>query len=852
MKNVGKLIPGENDLETLCIRNHMEDVLESWDKNRNLPLTPSEVSFRSGVKVWWKCPVCGTNWESKVASRTNGHGCPNCAIKKTQEKRLQTIAKANNFKQNWPEFAKEWDYEKNGDLKPEDFSSSSTAKVWWKCDKGHEWVQSINSRTNYKSKCPVCNRSGRVVKGLNDFGTLYPQYAKEWNYERNSLTPFDYTSSSSEKVWWKCEKGHEWKQPIVSRTSIEHSICPICSNRKLLKGYNDLQSQCPELLKEWDYNANEDDPSEIRIKSQKKVGWICANCGNHFEQRVIDRVYKNTGCPKCGLEKQKENFRKSLLSNRMSLADRRPDLLGEWDYEKNHGINPKEILPGSKEKAWWTCKYGHSYYASISNRVKGAGCPICNLKATTSFPEQCVYYYVKRAFGDTVNEYRYKRKIYDVFIPSLNVAIEYDGYKWHQDDRDTKNDEEKNRICIENGISLYRIREEGSSQISSDGIVVISCIYKDEQSLQSAIEKLLRMLGAFVSVSIERDRLDIQKQYYSHLDEQSLANRFPAIADEWNYERNGSILPSMVHFGTMQKYWWRCKEGHEWKTSVNSRTQYGRGCPYCKGTRVLKGYNDLLTTDPELSKEWNYEKNGTLTPDQVMRNSNKSVWWKCSICGNEWESRINRRVSGAGCRKCNQNYVSEVEKSRLQCFPSIAAEWDYEKNGLIQPSMVPINSKKPYWWKCKNGHNWKASANSRTKNGRGCPYCEGISVLKGYNDLLTTDPEVAKEWDYEKNQPLTPDQVMRNSDKTVWWKCSKCGNEWTTRISRRTSGSKCRKCTAKESSKSKQKAVKCVETGVVYQSLKAAEEETGANRTAIIRCCKGTQKTAGKYHWEYI
>ena len=706
---MAKLVLGINDLETQCKQNHMEEVLDSWDNEKNYPLTPSTVAFRSGKKVWWKCPVCGFQWESQIAIRTSGHGCPECGRRIAKEKRLKQRAEKNNLKKEWPELAKEWNYEKNGALKPEDISSSSKTVVWWKCEKGHEWKQSINSRTGNKSKCPVCNRSGRVLKGLNDFGTLYPQYSKEWNYERNDLTPFDYPSTYQKPVWWKCEKGHEWKQPIASRTRTDHSKCPVCSNRKLLKGFNDLQSKYPDIAKEWDYGINEEDPSEIKYNSSKKVGWICSVCGNHYEQKIIDRTYKNTGCPNCAINKQTANFHSVMLTKRATLADKSPDLVREWDYEKNQGVDPNNVLAGSKQKVWWKCKYGHSYYASISNRVRGAGCPVCNLKATTSFPEQCVFFYVKKAFKDTINEYRFKRKIYDIFIPSLNTAIEYDGYKWHQDERDTKNDEEKNQICIDNGIKLFRIREEGCSQISSDGIVIIPCVYKDEQSLQVAIETLLKLIGASVSVSIERDRLEIQKQYYSHFDEQSLLNRAPDIAKEWNYEKNGSITPSMVHFGTYQKYWWKCKEGHEWKASVRSRTKYGRGCPYCKGTKVLKGYNDLLTTDPDIAKEWDYDKNEPLAPDQVKRNSNKTVWWKCSVCGYEWTSRIYRRVSGSICPKCNLRSVSE----------------------------------------------------------------------------------------------------------------SNC------------------------------KPVKCIETGEIYHSIRAASLETGVKSTSICNCCKGVQTTAGKKHWEY-
>ena len=67
---------------------------------------------------------------------------------------------------------------------------------------------------------------------------------------------------------------------------------------------------------------------------------------------------------------------------------------------------------------------------------------------------------------------------------------------------------------------------------------------------------------------------------------ESSSNCFLEIAAEWNYAKNGSILPSMVHFGTKQKYWWKCEKGYEWEAPVVGRTKYGRGCPYCKGSKM--------------------------------------------------------------------------------------------------------------------------------------------------------------------------------------------------------------------------------------------------------------------------
>ena len=92
------------------------------------------------------------------------------------------------------------------------------------------------------------------------------------------------------------------------------------------------------------------------------------------------------------------------------------------------------------------------------------------------------------------------------------------------------------------------------------------------------------------------------------------------------------------------------EKGHEWQASIADRNR-GRGCPYCIGKKVLKGYNDLQTVNPTLAKEWNYEKNKGITPKEVMPNSHKKVWWKCSE-GHEWEAVIGNRNKGNGCPYC--------------------------------------------------------------------------------------------------------------------------------------------------------------------------------------------------------
>ena len=246
----------------------------------------------------------------------------------------------------------------------------------------------------------------------------------------------------------------------------------------------------------------------------------------------------------------------------------------------------------------------------------------------------------------------------------------------------------------------------------------------------------------------------------------------------------------MVTVNANKKVWWKCNKGHEWETYISNRNK-GRGCPICKNKQIHKGYNDLATTNPILAKEWNYEKNASLTPKDVTLGSNKKVWWKCNK-GHEWEATISNRTNGNDCPICKNKQILKGYNDLATINPELAKEWNYSKNGDLKPDMVTANANKKVWWKCNKGHEWEASIDNRNK-GKGCPVCKNKQILKGYNDLATINPTLTKEWNYEKNGDLKPDMVASNSGKKVWWKCNK-GHEWEAIISNRNRGRGCPIC----------------------------------------------------------
>ncbi len=279
-----RVIAGINDLVTL-----KPELAQEWsDKNE---IKPTEVSVASHKKVIWKCSL-GHEWEASVKSRTvNGTGCPYCSHNKVLEG-------FNDLTSQMPEIAAEWS-EKNYPLLPTMVTPFANRKVWWKCSKGHEWHTLISTRSG-GSKCPYC--SGIILmKGFNDFATTQPQLAEEWSDRNLPLTPDMINEKSRKNLWWKCKTcGNEWKSVVYAR--IKGTVCPVCADRAVLVGYNDLETTDAHLLDEWDYEKNKDiTPAAVSRNSMKSVWWKCS-LGHSWKAKIYERTVEEKGCPICEQE----------------------------------------------------------------------------------------------------------------------------------------------------------------------------------------------------------------------------------------------------------------------------------------------------------------------------------------------------------------------------------------------------------------------------------------------------------------------------------------------------------------------------------------------------------------------
>ena len=438
---------------------------------------------------------------------------------------------------------------------------------------GHEWESTVVDRHNGNG-CPYCSNAG---SSMPEQGIAYYlcqqceiEQRKKINrqevdiYLPNYNIGIEYDGSYYHKNPTKdMKKDQALKEAGLTVIRIRESD----SNKVTENGYINYNSDNMGVNYEWALNELFKRLSELTGKSSFAL--INVNIKR-------DRL------------KIRERF--SLVQKERSLETQCPELVKQWNYEKNGILNPSMFSYGSNEKVWWKCKFGHEWQAPISGRVQGRGCPVCN--SMTIIPGVNDLATLKPLLA---KEWCFKRNG-DITPDKIAQNARFNAW-W---------------LCPQCG---------GEYQ---------SWVYSRSKGVGCP----------YCSIPAKR----VLKGY------NDLATKNPELVLEWNYERNIDITPDELLPGSNMKVWWKCKDGHEWEASIGHRTN-GRGCPYCSGRKVLQGYTDLQTLEPNLAKEWDCSKNKGLLPSEVTTGSNKKIWWKCEH-GHEWQAVVANRCKGAGCPIC--------------------------------------------------------------------------------------------------------------------------------------------------------------------------------------------------------
>ena len=313
----------------------------------------------------------------------------------------------------------------------------------------------------------------------------------------------------------------------------------------------------------------------------------------------------------------------------------------------------------------------------------------------------------------------------------------------------------------------------------------------------------------------------------------------PKLAKE--VSPNSKIKATEVAVKSGRKLLWRCNKGHEWEARVSDRSR-GRGCPYCSNRKILPGFNDLATTNPELAAQ--IHPDSDIKATDIADFSRIKALWRCRL-DHEWEAKVADRSRGRGCPYCSNQKILPGFNDLTTTNPGLAKE--VSLGSKIKATEVTASSEKKLLWRCNKGHEWEAKVADRSR-GRGCPYCSNQEMLPGFNDLATTNPKLAKE--VSPKSKIKATEITAGSNRKLLWRCS-WGHEWEAVVASRSKGIGCPYC-------SNQKPIPgfndlaTTNPGLAKEispnsRTKATALMAGSNRKLLWRCNKGHEWKARVY-----
>ncbi len=661
--------------------------------------------------------------------------------------------------------------------------------IWrFRCDCGN-YVEKVISCLSEGSNCGCYGnemlRRRNLVPGENDLKTVRPDLVELWDYDKNGWTKPEYrTLSSMDKVWWKCPKGHPSYQAKIAERSRADVGCPYCTHKKAMPGETDLATVRPDLLEYWEYDKNDVKPSEILANSHEEVYWKCNN-GHSYRKSVCWRAKQKYGCPYCN------NF--EVLKGYNDLESHYPDIVNaEWDFERNT-VTPDQVTPYTEKKVWWHCSKGHFYLQEVDNHVQvGQGCPYCANKK------------VWPGFNDVATTH-----------PQLIS-------EWHEDN--PKRPEE----CIAGSHTsvLWKCKDCGnvwpaaikSRAYSKQGCPRCALAYKSsepEQALFYYLRKVFPLaqnsyktdwLGRMeidvfipeINAGIELDGGKWHKNIDKDIRKATILKEHGILLFRLRDERNpkiddgSNIIPitrdvdkSIVK---MESYILGLFEriNQVYGLSIIPDVNIKRDLIEIHKLFDTKKNGQSVASDPKKLSEWNWEKN-TIDPGRIGRGSHRDVWWKCSLCGEEWLMPPHRK-KGIGCEQCKRSSAG------------------------FQRALDKAN--------------------------------------RGESKRLTEFPQLMEEWNYSKNVGLDPTQLTYGCCENVWWKCKTCGFEWQAAVRNRARiGQGCRNCYNKRRGEHVKKRIQCVETGEEFLGIEETAKKYGVSAYTLRQCLQKPEKTMAGFHW---
>lgn len=410
-----------------------------------------------------------------------------------------------------------------------------------------------------------------------------------------------------------------------------------------------------------------------------------------------------------------------------------PELAKEWDYSKNADLKPSQVTCYSNKKVWWKCsKCGYSWTVEIAKRTaRGYGCPACS----------------GRRVVQGMNDLR-------TINPELASQWDHTQNENLSPEDVTANSEQKvGWICPDCG---YHWRAVIASRNNGAGCPRCAKMWRTSLPEQIIYYYIKRCFSDAIN-SYKTEWLNNRSEIDVYISSLKLGIEYDG--KEWHKNVEKDIAKDAKIFAH------GIKMIHVRETGIPELNN-DSFCIYVK-----QNYKDYMYMESAIKLIFDHIQTFysiSCFPDVNLQRDFSQIF--------------------ASYR------LKKKESSLAVVCPDLLEEWDYVKNGELNPEQVTPGTDIKAHWRCKKcGYLWISSIGDRSR-GHGCPNCANKVVIPGQNDLATLMPQLAQEWYQSEMESLTPQDVTLNTSKKATWKCSKCGYIWSARIADRSRGIGCPAC----------------------------------------------------------
>ncbi|TDL44667.1 zinc-ribbon domain-containing protein [Kocuria rosea] len=664
------------------------------------------------------------------------------------------------------EIAAEWDTEANAG--PPSVVATANRKAWWRCSScDHRWEAKVNRRTRDGSGCPRCawKKNATAMSGKSQGPKLRVMVSDvalmAQRYDPANALPADKVSAHSSKVYrWRCPVG--WDHVYEAQAaSVFVSPHGRCP---CCAGRQPSVTNRLDILHE-EIAAEWDTeanggPPIVVATSKQKASWRCAVCDYRWETSVYQRTVMGRGCRLCA--QRANGAARSKPRPGRSLTEIAPTVAAQWHPTKNAPLRPEDIAAFSSKPRWWQCADGHEWEAVPSDRAgeKGSRCPVCTGHVATATTSLAAMY----------------QEVAEEWHPTLNGKLT------------------PHLVLPGSAKKVWWLCPQGHDY---DSTVSNRTTHGGQCPFCSG-----RRVG------------------YGN----DLATLAQEVAEEWDYEKNHPVKPTEVTLGGAAKYWWLCKEGHSWETTVPSRVRLGTGCPRCVS------YWRRSRPEIALQHELAHVLPAPMVGDAKVRTTG-STWHVDVLCmdlrivveydGHYWhQDKLDRDttktldlatdgwlvvrvrqvplptvgpwdVACEGKEPDAYTMTAQVLSSLLDA--AAAAPADHPAHARLDALRTRVSVYLAAGVAQASEETDRVLAERRIKK-LGPPPAElphatlpkGPPRPKPGRSLAEKSEEMAAEWHPELNGELTAWEVSSGRNAKAWWLCSLCGQAWEASINHRT------------------------------------------------------------------